>query len=117
MALFFHLKDMSHHFSTIDGTEVSCASRPALYFPNLYPELRLYRTHFYYNKEYLNVYLGLRGRPVELELDVYEYYNKLNIVNGQFKETVRATLAPQYKQWLVPAQPTFKKKAWLVKPC
>lgn len=33
---------------------------------------------------------------MELELDVYEYYHKLNIVDGQFKEIVTATLAPQY---------------------
>lgn len=33
---------------------------------------------------------------MELELDVYKYCHKLNIVDGQFKETVRVTLAPQY---------------------
>lgn len=33
---------------------------------------------------------------MELELDVYEYFHKLNIVDGQFKKLVRVTLAPQY---------------------
>lgn len=33
---------------------------------------------------------------MELELDVYKYYHKLKIVAGQFKETIRATLALQY---------------------
>lgn len=85
--------DMSHHFSTVDRTEVSYVPPLALYFCHLFLELRLYRTHFHYNKEYLNVtlmailknhrrysfkhflsilkvYLGLQGVVVELELDV-----------------------------------------------
>lgn len=42
----------------------------------------------------LKIYLGLQGGTVALELDIYEYCHKLNIVDGQFKETVRTTLAP-----------------------
>lgn len=34
----------------------------------------------------LKVYLGLQGGAVELELDLYEYYHKLIVNNGKFKE-------------------------------
>lgn len=44
----------------------------------------------------LKIYLGIQGGAVELEQEIYEYSLKLNIANGQFKETIRAPLAPQY---------------------
>lgn len=87
----------------IDGTEVSCVPPLALFFRDFFPKLRLCRTHFHYNKEYLNMslmailknhcrycfehfvsmpklYLGPREKgggeegAVELELDIYEYF-------------------------------------------
>ncbi|KAI5663614.1 hypothetical protein M9H77_22937 [Catharanthus roseus] len=108
---------MSHHFAAINRTKVPCVLPLALYFQDLFPELRLYRTHFYYSKEYLNVYLGLRVGAMELELDVYEHCYKLKLVDGQFKETVRPTAAPKLKNQPKPIKilvsiQLFSKKNW-----
>lgn len=112
---------MSHHFTTIDRTEATCVKPLAMYFQDLFMELCICRTHFHQNQEYLNVpliailknhrlysfkrfvsivkvYLGLRGRAFGVRVGVgcvWEYCHKLTIENGQFKETVRGTLAQQ----------------------
>lgn len=62
----------------------------------LMPVLKNHQRYSFGNFEsMLKVYLGLRGGALELELDVYEYCHKVTVVNGQFRETVRASLALQ----------------------
>lgn len=46
---------MSYYFAAIDGIEVPCVTPLALHFRDLFPELRVCRTHFHQNKEYLDV--------------------------------------------------------------
>lgn len=106
---------MSHHFLPLIGLKSLVL---ALYIRDLFLELHICHTHFHLNQEYMNiplmavlknhrhylfdnfvsllkVNLGHRERAMELESNLYEYFQKLTINNAQFKEKVRATLTAQ----------------------
>lgn len=55
MVLFLVSGNMSRHFAAVDGTDLSCMPQLSLYSPDMFSKLHLYRTHFLYYAEYLNV--------------------------------------------------------------